>query len=491
MLLNKDSRLSARVFGSVLNFPLYDADCCPAAREQLAVGNVAAAIAEWQRLADLGSGGARCVLAYVHLMGTPSIPVDLAEARRIALSAVGGARGYANYLLGCISLRESQGPEAAKYFVESIKAGFTPAATHLASLLIRGASGDSKEKAVTLLRKSVAAGHWPALLKLAAAYVSGQLGFTRRIIGLALLVPAFVRVWLALKYQIFSIRCFQVMAGTSQPLFCEAPERAYSWASGVVRRVILRWTHTIAAITAAVVLVTQSKSMSGQGGKTSALALGGWGLLAAWPYGLSYWVAANLNTRSVISMLVQTMLLCLVTTLICSAYCGQLFNATLSGGEVPVFTVMQAFLLLAASGLGENAAREVETTDLPTAPAQWRIVWVHAILGLIAAGSWLLRSNVWHLDYLRNDGFNLASYVLLATLPYETSAVLSWRLVLTKQWRPWAYVGILILGTSLAVGNNSGIWMTQLGATGVWLVLMVQFIGFILAAEWAGEGTDE
>jgi hypothetical protein len=50
MLFDKNARLSARVFGTVLNYPLYDADCCPAARELLAVGNVAGAIAEWRRL---------------------------------------------------------------------------------------------------------------------------------------------------------------------------------------------------------------------------------------------------------------------------------------------------------------------------------------------------------------------------------------------------------------------------------------------------------
>jgi hypothetical protein len=33
MFLGKNARLSARVSGKVLNFPLYDADCCQAARE--------------------------------------------------------------------------------------------------------------------------------------------------------------------------------------------------------------------------------------------------------------------------------------------------------------------------------------------------------------------------------------------------------------------------------------------------------------------------
>jgi hypothetical protein len=62
------------------------------------------------------------------------MPVNLEEARRIALSAVSGARGYVNYLLGCIALREKQTAEEVKFLVESIKAGFMPAATHLASI---------------------------------------------------------------------------------------------------------------------------------------------------------------------------------------------------------------------------------------------------------------------------------------------------------------------------------------------------------------------
>ncbi len=69
MFLSKEGRQSARIMGHVLNFPLYDGDCSPTARNLLAVGDVDGAIAEWRRLADLGSGRARCVLAYLALKG--------------------------------------------------------------------------------------------------------------------------------------------------------------------------------------------------------------------------------------------------------------------------------------------------------------------------------------------------------------------------------------------------------------------------------------
>jgi hypothetical protein len=494
MLLDENARLSARVFGDVLNYPLYDAECCPTAREFLALGNISGAIAEWQRLAGLGSGSARCVLAYLHLVGAPTIPVDLEEARRIALSAVRGARGYANYLLGCIALREKQPAEAGKYLVESIKAGFMPAATLLASLSLLGASPDAKRKALDLLRKSAASGHCPARLRLAGVYLSGQLGLTKRVVGLALLVPAFVRLWLAIKYQTFSIHCFQAMSTPSKRgLFSEhaieGVQPSETVAARVGRRVILRWTHAVAAFTAAVV-IGHSEPFARQGGAASPLAMVGWGLIAALPYGFSYWVASTLNTRTFISTLVQTISLCVVTLLVCSGYLGELFDSTLSTWNLVVVATAQMFLLFVACGLGETAAQQLEADDVSASPGRNRLIWVHAILGIVAGGSWLARSTIWRFDYWRDNGFNLASYILLATLPYTASAVLAWRLVTPNRWKPLVYVLVLILGTALAVANNSGIWIIQPGILGVFAVLMVQFIGFMLAAEWALERTE-
>jgi hypothetical protein len=488
MFFSKDSRLSARVFGTVLNFPLYDGDCCPAARECLALGDVTDAVAEWQRLADLGSGTARCILAYLYLMGAPSIPMDLAEARRIAISAVSAARGYANYLLGCISLRERQPSEAAKYFGESIKTGFVPAATHLASIVVRGTSEEGKQKAINLLRKSVSAGHWPAFLMLARVYLSGQFGFAKRLFGLVLFLPAFLRFSLALKYQIFSIQCFQVLSSDTQSLFREGGVRDSGTTPGSVttsryRKAIVRWAHAFAGITAIEVLAAQSHH--GRDSSSWALTANGFGFLAAWPYAISYLIASHLNTRTLVSTLVQTVLLCLVTTLVCSTYTGHLFPSTLSAWNVVDITTTQAFLFFVACGLGENAAGQVETSGLPLSKARRRLVWGHFILGISAAGSWLSRPEVWSWHYLRASGFDLASYALLAILPYVTGAVIAWRGGSLEWRKTWIYIGILIIGTALAIVNNSGIWVLQPGILGVLLVLLIQFIGFLFAGEWA------
>ena len=172
--------------------------------------------------------------------------------------------------------------------------------------------------------------------------------------------------------------------------------------------------------------MAHSQSGVRPGESTPALTLAGWALLAAWPYGFSYWIAANLNVRSLISTLVQTFALWLITTLVCGAYVGQLFDSAVSGWGVPIVTVVQSVWLLSACGLGERAAEQSGSTDLPISPARHRIFWAHLILGLVAAGSLLSRSTVWHLDYMGDHvSFRLQLRIAAAMLPHATTAALS------------------------------------------------------------------
>lgn len=99
----------------MLNQPLYDAGCSQKARELLADGNIESAIEEWTRFADLGSGNARCVLAYIHFRGAPTIAPDLIKAKQLANAATFTSRGYANYLLGCFALAEGGLVQAVRY----------------------------------------------------------------------------------------------------------------------------------------------------------------------------------------------------------------------------------------------------------------------------------------------------------------------------------------------------------------------------------------
>jgi hypothetical protein len=304
MVLSKESRQSARVMGHVLNFPLYDGNCSPAARAMLANGDVDGAIAEWRRLADLGSGKARCVLAFVALNGTPSSEPDLEAARQLASSALTGERGYANYLLGCIALQEKQGSAVVgQYLAESYKSGFLPGAALLASLMIgtRGGPKKSRDLARNILIKAASAGYKPARLALCGWYVRGRFGLVHRVLGLAMMPIAILQAVWAAKYHGFSVASFRYFIRSKIPLFADESRLALA-KEGLGRPKylnMLRLSHVAAGTLALVVAVSQSADHSNS-------AIAGWITLAAWPYVVSYLIASRTVARSLTALVVET-----------------------------------------------------------------------------------------------------------------------------------------------------------------------------------------
>jgi hypothetical protein len=221
MLLSEESRLSAHLFRRVLNFPIYGGDCSPVAMALLAAGDVNGAIEEWRRLSSLGSCRARCVLALLSIVGAPSIEPNLEEPRHLALSAISGERGYANYLLGCIELQEKRLGSALPYLEESRKAGFVPATTLMAAQVLRAknTAAETNRNAVIMLRSAISKGHVPAKILLARFYLSGRLGSYKRLVGAVLLPQALVSYAFFAKYRVFSMRSFHFLNDFGQPIF--------------------------------------------------------------------------------------------------------------------------------------------------------------------------------------------------------------------------------------------------------------------------------
>lgn len=479
MFLSREGQQSARVLGHVLNFPLYDGECSPAARELLAVGNIAGAIAEWRRLADLGSGRARCVLAYLALKGTQSTPPDLEEARLLATSALSGERGYANYVLGCIALKENNTSNVAQYFGESYRAGFMPAATLLASLSLggRNTSAKTKRSAESLLRKASAAGHRPAQISLCGFYLRGRFGFARRFLGVCLLPFAMTRMMLSIKYRVFSVNSFYYSNRTG-PIFAEARDRANTPAARAPAG-FLSLTHVTTAIVAGAVLITRFNSTSL-----------GWIALALWPYALSFLVAARVDVRSWVATAVQTLLLILLTSLTCSAYLGQLFDDPINTGTICILTIVQAALFLVACNLGASAAQLVETAPEPALAYRKTIVIANTLLGVVAAGSVFTRPAFRRIEFLGPQGFEIASASLLALLPYVVVVLFCWRFALTNRVRPWVYLCIVAIGTVMAVINDVGLGAVQPGYLSVGFMVLLQLFLFGAVAGWALEGNE-
>jgi hypothetical protein len=181
---------------------------------------------------------------------------------------------------------------------------------------------------------------------------------------------------------------------------------------------------------------------------------------------------------------VQTLFLVLVTAFACDTYIGRTFDIHLSTWMIVASTIVQAVALVLASGFGTlGAGRVVRTIEL--VPHRQLILSAHLVLGFFAASAIFMRPAVWHVEYLRRYGLDVVTHSLLALLPYVAVALFALPLVTKTRWKPWAYLGIVVVGTVVAVISNSGLADVPQG-----VVVMAQFIGFGLAAEWALDGNE-
>jgi hypothetical protein len=176
----------------------------------LASGDIAGAFVEYNRLAELGSGKARCVIAYANLLGTRSLPKNIEEAKKIANSAIFSEPGFSNYILGCVTMLEGNWTSTFQHLNLSAKAGFFPALSTTAKLisqLYRVKDSDLRSSE-TILFLAIRKMHIPALIYLAVFYRSGARGFIKRILGLALFPFALAVSYLSCRFGIFSLHTF-------------------------------------------------------------------------------------------------------------------------------------------------------------------------------------------------------------------------------------------------------------------------------------------
>lgn len=202
--------LSFLVSVRALRCPLYDGGVSIKARQMLAAGNFTGAFDEYRCLANLGSGAARCVIAYAYILGTKSISKNVDEAKTLAQSATNSEPGFSNYILGCIAMLEQNFPAAFTHFDVSGKSGFLPALSTTAKLmsqLYRKTDGDLRASEKVFWH-AVRRGHIPGFLYLMAFYKSGARGFFKQLCGFSLLPVAVMGSYLSCRFAIFSMRTF-------------------------------------------------------------------------------------------------------------------------------------------------------------------------------------------------------------------------------------------------------------------------------------------
>jgi TPR repeat protein len=222
-----DLILSARIAGVVMNFPLYDGGVSEKARRLIADGRLDEALEEYRRLAELGSGLAKCVLAYLNLRDLPRTPRDVTGAKILANAALNSEPGYANYVLAYVAAFEKNAPKAIDLMCKSHKAKFIPAASALGLILGQG-YGTSKDpkKAETFLLRASFSRHIPAPMLLCRFYLRGDCGLAKWILGLLFFPFAFVYAWIGARFLIFSVYTFRHFNVSVPPMFNERALRA-------------------------------------------------------------------------------------------------------------------------------------------------------------------------------------------------------------------------------------------------------------------------
>jgi hypothetical protein len=218
----RDMVLSARVTGIVMNYPLYDCSVSESARRSIAAGNLSEALAEYHRLAAAGSARAKCVLAYLSLRNLPGAPRNVETAKAFANAALSREPGYANYVLSYVAGFEKRPKDAINRMVDSYKSDFIPAASALGLIMSQGYGGTKHpEEAETFFLRAISAGHIPAPLLLCRFYMRGSRGFAKWVLGAVLFPLAFLYVWIATRFWIFSIRTFRHFNVEVPPMFNE------------------------------------------------------------------------------------------------------------------------------------------------------------------------------------------------------------------------------------------------------------------------------
>jgi TPR repeat protein len=205
-----DFSLSFKVSVRGLNYPLYDGNVSPTARLSLASGKLDAAFREYERLAELGSGKARCILAYAYLLGSRLTPRDLSTARKIALTAVSSEPGFSNFILACVELEGGEVDSSLKLFFLSGKSGFLPALSAGAKLFSNRYCSAERDlaNAETALVRAIRRGHIPAISYLSVFYVKTRRGLLKRLIGIIIWPIGVAAFYLAWRFCIFSAHTF-------------------------------------------------------------------------------------------------------------------------------------------------------------------------------------------------------------------------------------------------------------------------------------------
>lgn len=226
-----------RVFqrpAACLHYPLYLPGRSRDIEVMLQRGDAVRAIAELTKLASLGSGAAKTVLAYLHLQGALPSGVDFDRAADLLREPVASGDPYALYVAGWIHfLRDKDAGRAVSCWVAGEEKGFLPSIIELGRFLSWDLPGSPPRyaDAIEKLKLADRLGHKQAASLIATLDAAGARGPLLAISGKFRKVVHFVRLYCWLRTDFFSERVFSRPLQQRRPFF--SPE---AWTSSAANK---------------------------------------------------------------------------------------------------------------------------------------------------------------------------------------------------------------------------------------------------------------
>ncbi len=148
-------------------------------------GDVPHIVPEAERLASLGSTGAKAFLAYLEMTGMVSGVPRYDRAQLFAIESAQSGNSFGHYVLGWIRLAQARRAEAFKHMFEAAKQLFLPAIVDVGRFIAMGVGVKQADvlAAERALLQAHGLGHRGALVFLMKLYRTGARGPGHRILG--------------------------------------------------------------------------------------------------------------------------------------------------------------------------------------------------------------------------------------------------------------------------------------------------------------------
>jgi hypothetical protein len=206
-----------RRWGSEVGIPLLLPPEAQTALCRLDINNASSLLTELARLAALGSNWASAALGVILLYPDPEGRRDLEKARDLVKRPASEGDGYSIYVMAWAEGLSGNKAECYKLFKRAAKSGFSPAVLDWAATFQSMKAEGSLQASLKLLYRAEKMGHRAARGRRFRLWITGRLGFLRRIAG----VFGFVFSWIILasnyRRKPFSMDVFCIHDGFKAP----------------------------------------------------------------------------------------------------------------------------------------------------------------------------------------------------------------------------------------------------------------------------------